>query len=82
MESSLEAFSGGEEMVCVQRLRSLAPAALRGLIRYNQIHMRNTSGMSAGYTPNHRGDPDNRSLADDFEKFCHANSAPSPYCTG
>ncbi|XP_075470663.1 D-glutamate cyclase, mitochondrial isoform X3 [Ascaphus truei] len=77
MESSLEAFSGGEEMVCVQRLRSLAPAALRGLIRYNQIHMRNTSGMSAGYTQTNVVIL-HQSLADDFEKFCQANSGPLP----
>ncbi|XP_053553533.1 D-glutamate cyclase, mitochondrial [Bombina bombina] len=64
-------------MVCLQGLRCLAPAAVRGLIRLNKISVRNTSGMSAGYNQANIVIL-HKSLADDFEKFCHANSGPLP----
>ncbi|XP_077123841.1 D-glutamate cyclase, mitochondrial isoform X1 [Ranitomeya variabilis] len=64
-------------MVCLQSLRSLFPAAVRGLIRQNRIHVRNTSGMSAGYNQANVVIL-HKSLAKDFEKFCKANSGPLP----
>ncbi|XP_075700467.1 D-glutamate cyclase, mitochondrial isoform X2 [Rhinoderma darwinii] len=64
-------------MVCLNSLRSLIPAAVRGLIRQNRIHVRNTSGMSAGYNQANVVIL-HKSLADDFEKFCQANSGPLP----
>ncbi|XP_044128480.1 D-glutamate cyclase, mitochondrial isoform X1 [Bufo gargarizans] len=64
-------------MVCLQSLRSLFPATVRGLIRQNRIHIRNTSGMSAGYNQANVVIL-NKSLANDFEKFCQANSGPLP----
>ncbi|CAH2328036.1 Hypothetical predicted protein [Pelobates cultripes] len=64
-------------MVCLQRLRLLAPAAVRGLIRYNKINVTNTSGMSSGYNQANVVIL-HKSLADDFEKFCQANNGPLP----
>ncbi|XP_066463656.1 D-glutamate cyclase, mitochondrial isoform X1 [Eleutherodactylus coqui] len=64
-------------MVCLHSLRSLVPAAVRGLIRQNRIHVRNTSGMSAGYNQANVVIL-HKSLADDFEKFCQANGGPLP----
>ncbi|XP_040189874.1 D-glutamate cyclase, mitochondrial isoform X2 [Rana temporaria] len=64
-------------MVCLQALRTLLPATARSLIRHNKIATRNTSGMSAGYNQANVVIL-HRSLADDFEKFCRANSGPLP----
>ncbi|XP_069806827.1 D-glutamate cyclase, mitochondrial isoform X2 [Dendropsophus ebraccatus] len=64
-------------MVCLNSLRNLVPAAVRGLIRQNRIHVRNTSGMAAGYNQANVVIL-HKSLADDFEKFCRANSGPLP----
>ncbi|XP_073466109.1 D-glutamate cyclase, mitochondrial isoform X1 [Aquarana catesbeiana] len=64
-------------MVCLQALRTLLPATARNLIRQNKIAIRNTSGMSAGYNQANVVIL-HRSLADDFEKFCRANSGPLP----
>ncbi|MGH0174983.1 UNVERIFIED_CONTAM: hypothetical protein FKN15_069958 [Acipenser sinensis] len=64
-------------MVSSESLRSLHPAAIRQLIRTRKLGTRSTSGMAEGYKQAnivilHKG------LADDFEKFCHANSGPLP----
>ncbi|CAI9610104.1 unnamed protein product [Staurois parvus] len=64
-------------MVCLHVLRTLLPATARSLIRHNKIGIRNTSGMSAGYNQANVVIL-HRSLADDFEKFCRANSGPLP----
>lgn len=64
-------------MVCLQRLRLLAPEAVRRLIRSNQIAVRNTSGMAEGFNQANIVIL-HKSLAVDFEKFCHANSGPLP----
>ncbi|XP_077322886.1 D-glutamate cyclase, mitochondrial isoform X2 [Lithobates pipiens] len=65
------------DMVCLQALRTLLPTTARSLIRHNKIAIRNTSGMSAGYNQANVVIL-HRSLADDFEKFCQANSGPLP----
>ncbi|XP_068110688.1 D-glutamate cyclase, mitochondrial [Hyperolius riggenbachi] len=64
-------------MVCLHALRNLLPAAVRGFIRHNKISVRNTSGLSAGYNQANVVIL-HKSLADDFEKFCQANSGPLP----
>ncbi|KAM4690808.1 D-glutamate cyclase, mitochondrial isoform 1-T3 [Rhinophrynus dorsalis] len=64
-------------MVCLHALRSLTPAAVRGLIRHNKISVRNTSGMAAGYNQANVVIL-HKSLANDFENFCQANSGPLP----
>uniref|UniRef100_A0A8C5WKI6 D-glutamate cyclase n=1 Tax=Leptobrachium leishanense TaxID=445787 RepID=A0A8C5WKI6_9ANUR len=64
-------------MMYLQRLRFLAPAAVRGLIRHNKINATNTSGMSTGFNQANVVIL-HKSLADDFEKFCRANSGPLP----
>ncbi|KAM3918417.1 D-glutamate cyclase, mitochondrial [Leptodactylus fuscus] len=64
-------------MVCLHSLRGLVPTAVRCLIRQNRIHVRNTSGMSAGYNQANVVIL-HKSLANDFEKFCQANSGPLP----
>ncbi|XP_063804667.1 D-glutamate cyclase, mitochondrial isoform X2 [Pseudophryne corroboree] len=71
------ASQGDTGMGCLRALRSLAPTAVRGLIRHNQINVRNTSGMSAGYNQANVVILQ-KALADDFERFCHANSGPLP----
>ncbi|XP_041120979.1 D-glutamate cyclase, mitochondrial-like isoform X2 [Polyodon spathula] len=65
------------EKVSSERLRSLHPAEIRQLIRTRKLGTRSTSGMAEGYKQAnivilHKG------LADDFQKFCHANSGPLP----
>ncbi|XP_056402949.1 D-glutamate cyclase, mitochondrial isoform X2 [Hyla sarda] len=64
-------------MVCLHSLRSLVPSAVRCLIRQNGIHVRNTSGMSAGYNQANVVIL-HKSLADDFERFCRENTGPLP----
>nr|XP_005285452.1 D-glutamate cyclase, mitochondrial isoform X3 [Chrysemys picta bellii] len=62
-------FTGG--------LRSLLPLAVRSLIRFNKLNISNTSGMAKGYKQANVVIL-HKSLADDFEKFCHANDGPLP----
>ncbi|XP_053882193.1 D-glutamate cyclase, mitochondrial isoform X3 [Malaclemys terrapin pileata] len=62
-------FTGG--------LRSLLPLAVRSLIRFNKLNISNTSGMAKGYKLANVVIL-HKSLADDFEKFCHANDGPLP----
>ncbi|XP_069493546.1 D-glutamate cyclase, mitochondrial isoform X2 [Ambystoma mexicanum] len=64
-------------MHSLQSLRCLAPAAVRALIRSNRINVRNTSGMAEGFNQANVVIV-HKSLAEDFEKFCHANSGPLP----
>ncbi|XP_029453650.1 D-glutamate cyclase, mitochondrial isoform X2 [Rhinatrema bivittatum] len=66
-----------EDMMTVQRLRSLFPGAIRGLIRCNKLNARNTSGMAEGYKQANVVML-HISLAEEFEKFCRANSGPLP----
>ncbi|XP_068004880.1 D-glutamate cyclase, mitochondrial isoform X1 [Melanerpes formicivorus] len=66
-----------EEMFLTRGLKSLLPNVLRRIIRYNRLSISNTSGMAEGYKQaNVVILP--KSLADDFEKFCHANDGPLP----
>ncbi|XP_010306291.2 D-glutamate cyclase, mitochondrial isoform X3 [Balearica regulorum gibbericeps] len=73
LKKNLEA----EEMVLTGSLKSLLPHVLRRIIRCNRLSISNTSGMAEGYKQaNVVILP--KSLADDFEKFCHANDGPLP----
>ncbi|XP_048341151.1 D-glutamate cyclase, mitochondrial [Sphaerodactylus townsendi] len=61
----------------ISYLRTLLPSAVRKLIRSDKLTIKNTSGMSEGFKQAnviilHK------SLADDFERFCHANEGPLP----
>ncbi|XP_074681048.1 D-glutamate cyclase, mitochondrial isoform X2 [Strix aluco] len=58
-------------------LKSLLPHVLRRIIRCNRLSMSNTSGMAEGYKQANVVIL-HKSLADDFEKFCHANDGPLP----
>ncbi|XP_030339075.1 D-glutamate cyclase, mitochondrial isoform X2 [Strigops habroptila] len=58
-------------------LKSLLPHALRQIIRCNRLSISNTSGMAEGYKQANVVIL-HKSLADDFEKFCHANEGPLP----
>ncbi|NXU54202.1 GLUCM protein, partial [Turnix velox] len=58
-------------------LKSLLPRVLRRMIRCNSLSMSNTSGMAEGYKQANIVIL-HKSLADDFEKFCHANDGPLP----
>ncbi|XP_065451687.1 D-glutamate cyclase, mitochondrial isoform X6 [Chrysemys picta bellii] len=66
-----------EEMFFTGGLRSLLPLAVRSLIRFNKLNISNTSGMAKGYKQANVVIL-HKSLADDFEKFCHANDGPLP----
>ncbi|XP_028923583.1 D-glutamate cyclase, mitochondrial isoform X1 [Ornithorhynchus anatinus] len=66
-----------KEMIFTRHLRSLLPSAVRGLIRQKKFNIRNTSGMAEGYKQANVVIL-HKSLADDFEKFCRANSGPLP----
>uniref|UniRef100_H3APZ8 D-glutamate cyclase, mitochondrial n=1 Tax=Latimeria chalumnae TaxID=7897 RepID=H3APZ8_LATCH len=64
-------------MYLFEPLRHQLPAVIRGMIRGNKLPARSTSGLAEGFkqvniTILHK------SLADDFEKFCNANSGPLP----
>ncbi|XP_060117224.1 D-glutamate cyclase, mitochondrial-like [Heteronotia binoei] len=66
-----------EEGMIIRHLRTLLPSVVRKLIRSDKLSISNTSGMSEGFKQAnviilHK------SLADDFEKFCHANEGPVP----
>ncbi|XP_019337216.1 D-glutamate cyclase, mitochondrial isoform X4 [Alligator mississippiensis] len=67
----------GEEMIFTGGLRSLLPLAVRNLIRFNKLNTSSTSGMAEGYKQANVVIL-HKSLADNFEKFCHANNGPLP----
>uniref|UniRef100_A0A8C8S4V5 D-glutamate cyclase, mitochondrial n=1 Tax=Pelusios castaneus TaxID=367368 RepID=A0A8C8S4V5_9SAUR len=58
-------------------LRSLLPLSVRSLIQFNKLNISNTSGTAMGYKQA-KVVILHKSLADDFEKFCHANNGPLP----
>ncbi|NXP48636.1 GLUCM protein, partial [Heliornis fulica] len=64
-------------MVLTGGLKSLLPQMLRRIIRCNRLSISNTSGMAEGYKQANIVIL-HKSLADDFEKFCHANEGPLP----
>nr|XP_048708667.1 D-glutamate cyclase, mitochondrial isoform X4 [Caretta caretta] len=73
----LKITSMDEEMVFTGSLKSLLPLTVRRLIRFNILNISNTSGMAEGYKQANVVIL-HKSLADDFEKFCHANDGPLP----
>ncbi|NWV50399.1 GLUCM protein, partial [Daphoenositta chrysoptera] len=64
-------------MLLTGGLKSLLPHVLRRIIRCNRLTISNTSGMAEGYTQANVVIL-HKSLANDFEKFCHANDGPLP----
>ncbi|KAM7026113.1 D-glutamate cyclase, mitochondrial isoform 3-T3 [Acridotheres tristis] len=66
-----------EVMLLTGGLKSLLPHVLRRMIRCNRLSISNTSGMAEGYKQANVVIL-HKSLADDFEKFCHANDGPLP----
>ncbi|NXA37085.1 GLUCM protein, partial [Eudromia elegans] len=64
-------------MLLTGSLKSLLPQALRRIIRCNRLSISNTSGMAEGYKQANVVIL-HKFLADDFEKFCHANKGPLP----
>ncbi|NWZ35515.1 GLUCM protein, partial [Brachypodius atriceps] len=64
-------------MLLTGGLKSLLPQVLRRIIRCNRLSISNTSGMAEGYKQANVVIL-HKSLADDFEKFCHANDGPLP----
>ncbi|XP_014725368.1 PREDICTED: UPF0317 protein C14orf159 homolog, mitochondrial isoform X2 [Sturnus vulgaris] len=64
-------------MLLTGGLKSLLPHVLRRMIRCNRLSISNTSGMAEGYKQANVVIL-HKSLADDFEKFCHANDGPLP----
>ncbi|KFO76435.1 hypothetical protein N303_08023, partial [Cuculus canorus] len=64
-------------MILTGGLKSLLPHVLRRIIRCNRLSISNTSGMAKGYKQANVVIL-HKSLADDFEKFCHANDGPLP----
>ncbi|KAM9290395.1 D-glutamate cyclase, mitochondrial isoform 1-T3 [Cariama cristata] len=64
-------------MFLTEGLKSLLPHVLRRIIRCNKLSISNTSGMAEGYKQANVVIL-HKSLADDFEKFCHANDGPLP----
>ncbi|NXU10994.1 GLUCM protein, partial [Pardalotus punctatus] len=64
-------------MLLTGGLKSLLPHVLRRIIRCNRLSISNTSGMAEGYKQANVVVL-HKSLADDFEKFCHANDGPLP----
>ncbi|NXL79802.1 GLUCM protein, partial [Leptocoma aspasia] len=64
-------------MLLTGGLKSLLPHVLRRIIRCNRLSISNTSGMAEGYKQANVVIL-HKSLADDFEKFCHANDGPLP----
>ncbi|NWX81412.1 GLUCM protein, partial [Nothoprocta pentlandii] len=64
-------------MLLTGNLKSLLPQVLRRIIRCNRLSISNTSGMAEGYKQANIVIL-HKSLADDFEKFCHANAGPLP----
>ncbi|XP_075007359.1 D-glutamate cyclase, mitochondrial isoform X3 [Calonectris borealis] len=66
-----------EEMILTGGLKSVLPHVLRRIIRCNKLSISSTSGMAEGYKQANVVIL-HKSLADDFEKFCHANDGPLP----
>ncbi|NWR74915.1 GLUCM protein, partial [Centropus unirufus] len=64
-------------MILTGGLKSLLPHVLRRIIRCNRLSISNTSGMAEGFKQTNVVIL-HKSLADDFEKFCHANDGPLP----
>ncbi|XP_027529279.1 D-glutamate cyclase, mitochondrial isoform X2 [Neopelma chrysocephalum] len=64
-------------MLLTGGLKSLLPHVLRRIIRLNRLSISNTSGMAEGYKQANVVIL-HKSLADNFEKFCHANDGPLP----
>ncbi|KFZ59928.1 hypothetical protein N321_13079, partial [Antrostomus carolinensis] len=64
-------------MILTGGLKSLLPHVLRKIIRCNRLSISSTSGMAEGYKQANVVIL-HKSLADDFEKFCHANDGPLP----
>ncbi|NXO85729.1 GLUCM protein, partial [Sitta europaea] len=64
-------------MLLTGGFKSLLPHVLRRIIRCNRLSTGNTSGMAEGYKQANVVIL-HKSLADDFEKFCHANDGPLP----
>ncbi|NWT51366.1 GLUCM protein, partial [Erythrocercus mccallii] len=64
-------------MLLTGGLKSLLPHVLRRIIHCNRLSISNTSGMAEGYKQANVVIL-HKSLADDFEKFCHANDGPLP----
>uniref|UniRef100_A0A8C5X0X7 D-glutamate cyclase n=1 Tax=Malurus cyaneus samueli TaxID=2593467 RepID=A0A8C5X0X7_9PASS len=64
-------------MLLTGGLKSLLPHVLRRIIRCSRLSISNTSGMAEGYKQANIVIL-HKSLADDFEKFCHANDGPLP----
>ncbi|NWJ05652.1 GLUCM protein, partial [Crypturellus undulatus] len=64
-------------MLWTGSLKPLLPQALRRIFRCNRLTISNTSGMAEGYKQANVVIL-HKSLADDFEKFCHANKGPLP----
>ncbi|XP_053800897.1 D-glutamate cyclase, mitochondrial isoform X1 [Vidua chalybeata] len=66
-----------ERMLLTGGLKCLLPRVLRRIIRCNRRSISNTSVMAEGYKQANVVIL-HKSLADDFEKFCHANDGPLP----
>ncbi|XP_053835665.1 D-glutamate cyclase, mitochondrial isoform X1 [Vidua macroura] len=66
-----------ERMLLTGGLKCLLPRVLRRIIRCNRLNISNTSVMAEGYKQANVVIL-HKSLADDFEKFCHANDGPLP----
>ncbi|XP_053835667.1 D-glutamate cyclase, mitochondrial isoform X2 [Vidua macroura] len=64
-------------MLLTGGLKCLLPRVLRRIIRCNRLNISNTSVMAEGYKQANVVIL-HKSLADDFEKFCHANDGPLP----
>ncbi|XP_043930643.1 D-glutamate cyclase, mitochondrial [Protopterus annectens] len=64
-------------IVLIRGLSSALPVTIRNLIRTKVFGTRNTSGIAEGYKQANIVIL-HKSFADDFEKFCHANSGPLP----
>ncbi|NXB93335.1 GLUCM protein, partial [Vidua chalybeata] len=64
-------------MLLTGGLKCLLPRVLRRIIRCNRRSISNTSVMAEGYKQANVVIL-HKSLADDFEKFCHANDGPLP----
>ncbi|XP_031409507.1 D-glutamate cyclase, mitochondrial isoform X2 [Meleagris gallopavo] len=64
-------------MLLTGGLKSLLPHLRRRIIHCSRVHNSNISGMAEGYKQASVAIL-HKSLADDFEKFCHANSGVLP----
>ncbi|XP_075782836.1 D-glutamate cyclase, mitochondrial isoform X1 [Pelodiscus sinensis] len=66
-----------EDMFLKEGLKSILPLIVRSILQFNKLNISNTSGMAKGYKHTNVVIL-HKSLADDFEKFCHANDGPLP----